>query len=125
MSAYQRRKGARGELEAAKELQRLFPNARRRACGEESQGDRGRDLDGTHPLRVQCRISSKPMPERKLLEAEVNAKPGEIPVAMTRRDGDTTWMVTLRLPHFIEIMEQARIGRNLAAMPPVTDAPHD
>lgn len=85
MSAYQRRKGARGEIEAAHFLGRVFPDAHRRACGEESQDRRGVDLDGCYPFAVQVKVMAHPNPLAALREACAGAMPSEIPCAYVRQ----------------------------------------
>lgn len=113
MGAMQRRKGAVGEREVAEMLRAVFPNARRRACGEESQCDQGRDLDGTPGYVVQCQSSNAPTIERKLREAVGAAKAGEVPLAFTRRTRGE-WIVTLRASDFLAI---------LLAAQPIDEAP--
>lgn len=101
----QRRKGARGELEVAELLREVFPEAKRRAGGEESQCDQGRDLKNTPGLCVQVQLTMGPTtPLRKLLEAESAARAGEIPVAFVRSNR-TEWMVAMRPEHFLALLK--------------------
>lgn len=85
MAASQRRKGCRGELEAAHFLSPIFPDARRRSCGEESQTAQGRDLSGTWPFCVQVKTTAAPNPLAALAEAASAATATEIPCAYVRR----------------------------------------
>jgi hypothetical protein len=110
-----RRKGMRGELEVAALLRRVFPDVRRRASGEESQGGQGRDLDGTPGFAWQVQLGDRTTPEKKLAEAAGSVKQlaresaRTVPIAATRRTrGD--WLVTLRLEDFLGILEVAQNG---------------
>jgi len=113
MGAMSRRKGVRGELEAVTLLRPIFPAARRRCSGEESQDEyRGRDLDGTPGWCVQVGLGGNAIPARKLAEASTAASPGERPLALTRRDREP-WLATVRVEDLIEIIER-RFAINLA-----------
>ena len=109
MGAMERRKGMRGELEVVEILKADFPSAARRASGEESQADQGRDLKGTPGLCVQVQLTAGPTtPLRKLMEAECAAREGEIPLAFVRRDR-TDWYVAIRPHHLLAILRRARL----------------
>lgn len=103
MSASQRRKGAVAERDLARRLAAVFPDARRRCAGEESQDEhRGRDVDGTGPFCVQACHAHRPPIYQKLAEAERAATVNEIPVAFTKRTGGV-WLATLRLDDWLEL----------------------
>ena len=110
MSASQRRKGARGELELAAELRDLFPAVARRAAGEESQDDQGRDLKGTPGFCFQCGRGKGPRPEAKLREAMAAAHTDELPIACIRRDGGD-WFAVLPLGA-LKVLVHAYIKRH-------------
>lgn len=116
MGKASRDKGARGEREVAELLRAVYPNARRRACGEEAQQDQGRDLKRTGRLVVQCQLAKRPTPERKFNEACDACVDGsdQVPVAFTRRcvPGQPSageWLVTLHASHFLELLQKAGI----------------
>ena len=118
-----RNKGARGELEVVKLLKVAYPNARRRCTGEESQGRRGRDLDGLDgdvPLCAQVSLSGAPAIERKYREAAKAAAPsasclgahdGEIAVAFTRRTPGGKWLATLSAEELVYLLVEVRLQR--------------
>lgn len=110
MSAMQRRKGMRGELEVAEILREVFPHAARRSSGEESQVDQGRDIKGTPGLCVQVQHTAGPTtPEKKLREAEAAASAEEIPLAFVRRDR-CDWLVAIRPRQLLALMVKAGMG---------------
>jgi len=85
MGRMSREKGARGEREAAHFWQPVFPECRRRCCGEESQGSQGRDLAETPGYCVQVKHMARPDEFRALHEAIAASRDGEIPLAHCRR----------------------------------------
>jgi len=86
MGAMSRRKGCRGEREAADLLSRVYPDCQRRAAGEESQDAvRGRDLKGCWPLCVQVKVMAHPNPLAALRESIAAAQPSEMPCAYVRQ----------------------------------------
>lgn len=107
MGKRSREKGARGEREVVELLRPVFPLARRRCAGEESQGRRGRDLDGTPGWCPQVQLAASPTIERKFREAASAAEQGERPVAFTRRsrigEGEE-WLATVRARDFLELL---------------------
>lgn len=104
---HSRDKGARGEREIASLLHLVFPDARRRSTGEESQTDQGRDLAGTPGFCAQvCRAVHPPI-ERKVREAVEASKPGDLSVAFTRSDRGE-WLATMPLPHWMAIVDVYR-----------------
>lgn len=110
MGKMSRNKGARGEREVAELLKGIFPEARRRCSGAESQCDQGRDLDGTGGLCVQVNLSARPPIERKVFEAVAAAKPDEIPVAITRKSSrfdSGRWMASMPLEAFLALLCEA------------------
>ena len=110
MGRKSREKGAAGEREVAALLRPIFPDVRRRCSGEESQGDRGRDLDGVPGWAVQVQCAARPTPEKKLGEALAVAAPGERAVAITRtcsRSRSGQWLATLRLADFLDVFRLA------------------
>jgi len=111
MSRSQREKGARGEREVAAMLATIYPEAARRASGEESQDSQGRDLKGTPGLCVQVQLSARPAPDRKLDEALAAAAESELPVAFTRRTPGGAWRVTLLAEHFMQLLSSHLEGQ--------------
>lgn len=106
MGAKSRRKGAVAEREVVGLIRGLFPNARRRVSGEESQGGQGRDIDGTPGFCIQVNHSARPPIERKLNEA-AKACRGEWPLAFTKRTGGK-WLVTMHEETFHSLIRMTR-----------------
>lgn len=110
MGRKSRNKGQRGELQAAKCFQRVFPDARRRHSSEESGGlNLGRDLTGIDGFCVQVQLRARPNIEKKLEEAVSAAHCDETPLAVTRRASQTDrgrpWMATMYLEDFLDLVE--------------------
>lgn len=106
MAASQRRKGARYEVEVARDLTKLGIESERAArCGV----GRGEDLlcwtagrRDRLPLTVECKRRAALACERHLEQAEATAKPGDVAmVAMRGNNGES--MVLLRLGDLIRL----------------------
>lgn len=105
MGLYSRRKGADGEREIVGILKHSFPNVRRRASGEESQTDRGRDLDGMPGICAQVERGARVHIERKLYEAFTAAQgTHDLPVAFTRADRGE-WLATMYVHDFMRLCD--------------------
>lgn len=113
MGAMQRRKGARGELEACEMLRRIFPEVRRRAM-QSRGGHEGADLDNTPGLHIEVGIGGV-NPRAKWEQAWADSGgddtwPGApMAVALTRRDHGQ-WLITIAAEDFMTIVELARNG---------------
>lgn len=110
MSRAQRDKGKRAELEAA-DLWResgLFPDAGRRASGEESTRDQGRDLHSTGKFIVQVKNARSSTPHGALAEAA--AAGYGIPIAMLRRDR-LPFVIVMRPGDFFALVAAADMGQ--------------
>lgn len=105
-----RRKGAVGEREVASLLRRVFPDARRRSSGEESQTEQGRDLSGMPGFCAQVCRARRPPIERKLREAAAARKAGEMAVAFTRSDGGH-WIASMSLFDWMQAVDLYRQQR--------------
>jgi len=108
MGKKSRAKGAAGEREVVAIVKALWPQAARRASGEESQEQRGRDLKNTPGFCVQVQLAKLPKPEKKLGEAIGVARAHETPVAFTRRCSrgkSGEWLVTLRASDFVTLLK--------------------
>jgi hypothetical protein len=107
MSAMSRHKGKRGELQVVALLRRVFPDARRRCAGEESQGERGRDID-LAGFCVQVQTAKSTTPVRKFREAVAAARSAEIPLAFTREASRSKrgepWLVTLEAEALLDLL---------------------
>lgn len=111
MGKMSRNKGAKGEREVAEMLRLVFPNAKRRVSGEESQEDQGRDLKNTGDWVVQCNKAKRPNPIKKFNEAAGACNNHmQRPVAFTKvssKDSSGPWLVTLRASDFIDLIKAA------------------
>lgn len=98
-------KGKRGELELAELLRHAgHADARRSAqyCG--NTGD-APDITGVDGLHIECKRAEQVRDEVFLQQAERDARKGEIPVVMYRRNGEK-WKVNLRLELFMLIWNE-------------------
>ena len=98
-------KGKRGELELAELLRHAgYANARRSAqyCG--NTGD-APDITGVDGLHIECKRAEQVRDEVFLQQAERDARKGELPVVMYRRNGEK-WKVNLRLELFMLIWNE-------------------
>ena len=97
-----KQKGAKGERELAKLLQSHGYDARR---GQQYCGIAGdADVVGVDGLHIECKRAEQVRDEVFLQQAERDAKEGEIPVVMYRRNGEK-WKVTMRLEEFLPIYQ--------------------
>lgn len=95
-----RNKGKVGERELAKKLQGYGYDAHR---GQQYSGLMGdADVVGVDGLHIECKRTQQVRDEVFLKQAERDAKEGEIPVVMYRRNHEE-WKVTMRLEDFMPI----------------------
>jgi len=95
-----RNKGKRGELELAHVLQEQGFDARR---GQQYAGVNGdADVVGVPGLHIECKRVENLNVEKALVQSEQDARDGEIPVVMHRRNREE-WKVTMRLDDFVGI----------------------
>lgn len=92
MGSRSRRKGQRGEREAAHHLQALYPDARRGR--QDRSGRDAPDVDGT-PWWVKCKTLARHACLRHLEQAERDTD-GRPPLVWLREDGDTRPAVLMR-----------------------------
>jgi len=98
-----REKGKRGELELAHILQGYGYDARR---GQQYAGTNGdADVVGVPGMHIECKRVESLNIERALVQSEQDARDGEVPVVMHRKNGET-WKVTLRLDEFMKIWKE-------------------
>lgn len=98
-------KGKRGELELAELLRHAgHANARRSAqyCG--NTGD-APDITGVDGLHIECKRAEQVRDEVFLQQAERDARKGDIPVVMYRRNHEE-WKANLRLELFMLIWNE-------------------
>lgn len=95
-----KQKGKRGERELAKLLQTYGYDTRRgqQYCGIEGDAD----VVGIDGLHIECKRAEQVRDEVFLKQAEHDAKEGEIPVVMYRRNHEE-WKVIMRLENFMPI----------------------
>ena len=100
-----KRKGKNGELELAEKLRHAgYANARRSAqyCG--NTGD-APDITGIDGLHIECKRAEQVRDEVFMQQAERDARKGNIPVVMYRRNGES-WKVCIRLKMFMIIWNE-------------------
>lgn len=98
-------KGKRGELELVEALRYAgYANARRSAqyCG--NTGD-APDITGVEGLHIECKRVEAFRDEVALQQAEHDAKKGELPIVMYRRNKEK-WKVCIRLDLFMLIWKE-------------------
>lgn len=98
-------KGKRGELALVEALRTAgYANARRSAqyCG--NTGD-APDITGVEGLHIECKRVEAFRDEVALQQAEHDAKKGELPIVMYRRNKEK-WKVCIRLDLFMLIWKE-------------------
>lgn len=98
-----RQKGARGERELANLLKTYGYDTRR---GQQFSGLNGdADVVGIEGLHIECKRVEKLNIDDALKQAIRDARDGEMPVVMHRRNKEE-WKATLRLDDFLKMWEK-------------------
>jgi hypothetical protein len=103
VSASQRRKGASGELEAARILTDALGVAVKRKLGQARDG--GDDIQ-IGRYRIEVKRRERLSIDEWSAQVEACAAPGEVPVVLYRRNGQP-WRVCLRLDDWIPMLRDA------------------
>ena len=99
--ANSREKGKRGERELAKVLREYGFDARR---GEQYCGANGdADVVGVPGFHIECKRTEQLRMYDALEQASNDAREGETPVVMHRKNGEK-WVAVMELPYFIELV---------------------
>ena len=97
-----RRKGAASERDACRLWQEAgFPFAKRNLTQYQERS--GRDIENTEPFVCQVKCGKNINVWKALAEAEAEAKEGEIPLAMVRRDRGE-WTVVISWKEFARVI---------------------
>lgn len=100
-----RRKGKEGELELARKLREQGFDARR---GQQYSGANGDpDVVGLPGIHIEVKRVEQLNIDKAMLQSEGDAKDGEVPVVMHRKNGKG-WLVTMKLLDFIGLYREAR-----------------
>ncbi|BAQ84319.1 hypothetical protein [uncultured Mediterranean phage uvMED] len=99
--ARSRNKGARGERQTAKELSKAMQGYEVRRGIQNRTGGDAADIEGAGRLHVEVKTGKKPNPRAALAQAEADAKPGRIPMAVIRDDRNPPY-VFLRWQTFLD-----------------------
>ena len=100
-----RQKGARGELELAEKLREYGYETRR---GQQYSGANGdADVVGIPGIHIECKRVERLNIDEALSQAERDARDGEMPVVMHRKNR-AEWKVTMLLDDFMRIWERSR-----------------
>ena len=98
-----KQKGKRGELELAHLLQTYGYPAER---GVQYSGLKGNaDVVGVDGLHIECKRSEQVRDDVFLQQAENDARKGQVPIVMYRRNGEE-WKALLRLNIFMAIWDE-------------------
>lgn len=105
-----RRKGAAGEREAAD----AFETATGIPCHRSAQrvgihGDA--DINCAAPIHLECKRVARVAALDFLRQAERDAQPGRVPVAIVREDKDTDWAIIIRVrdvAKFVDVVHATR-----------------
>ena len=98
-----KRKGSAGERELAKILRTYGYDTRRSVQYNGMQGQA--DIVGVPGLHIECKRAAQVCDEVFLQQAERDAKKGDIPVVMYRRNGEH-WKANMRLEMFMLIWNE-------------------
>lgn len=99
--ARSRNKGARGERQTAKELSQAMEGFDVRRGIQNRTGGDAADIEGAGRLHVEVKTGKKPNPRAALAQAEADAKPGRIPMAVIRDDRNPPY-VFMRWQTFLD-----------------------
>ena len=100
-----RQKGKKGELELARVLRDYGYDTRRgqQYCG--ANGDA--DVVGLPGVHIECKRVERLNLEDAVVQAQRDARPGEMPVVMHRRNRGQ-WLVTMTLADWMELYKEAQ-----------------
>lgn len=100
-----RQKGARGERELANILKDYGYETRR---GQQFSGANGdADVVGLPGVHIECKRVEKLNVDAAMEQARRDAKEGEMPVVMHRKDRQD-WKVTLSLEDFMKLYQEVK-----------------
>ena len=99
--ARSRNKGARGERQTAKELSAAMQGFEVRRGIQNRTGGDAADIEGAGRLHVEVKTGKRPNPRAALAQAEADAKPERIPVAVIRDDRNPPY-VFMRWQTFLD-----------------------
>lgn len=102
-----RQKGKKGELELARILRDYGYDTRRgqQYCG--ANGDA--DVVGLPDVHIECKRVERLNLEDAIAQAQRDARPGEMPVVMHRRNRGQ-WLVTMPLADWVELYKRKGKG---------------
>jgi len=110
VSATERRKGGRGELEVVHVLHaRSWPNAKRTSDGR-AQVERGDIGDGPAGIHLEVRRRETAAIWAWLAQAEVEAAAGNVPAVVFRRNR-SRWYAALPLDDLLDLLELVELTR--------------
>jgi Holliday junction resolvase len=110
VSARERRKGARGELEVVEELHRAGWSDARRTSDGRTQTGRGDVAGGPPGVVWEVRRTERLAVWRLLEDAQRHAANGEIPVGAFRRSR-SDWAVVLPLDRFLSLLREREVSQ--------------
>ena len=108
MKINSRNKGARGERELSSKLNEYGYDCRRgqQYCG--ANGDA--DVIGLNGIHIECKRVEALSLYKALSQAKGNAKDGDIPVIMHRKN-NCEWVVIQPLETWIEMYKKSEVGK--------------
>lgn len=104
MSASQRRKGAAFERENVLAFREALPGVDVKRGFQSRSGEEVPDVDAD-PFWIECKVGKLPNPRAALKQAQGDAKPGRIPVAVIKDDRCAPFVVLSRAD-FLELVQQ-------------------
>lgn len=112
MGSMSRRKGAVAELEVRDLLRARGYDSHRTAPLQAAQDSPHEDVDGLPGFFLEVRRREAVRPLEWLTETEERCPKGKTPLLVYRRSR-TPWTVSLRLDHFLDLLEDRRNAADL------------
>ena len=111
MACNSRRKGAAGELEAAKALNDVLPHAQARRAQQYAGHETAADLvcEGLDGVMVEVKRRQQMNIHKVMKEAQATSTDAQLPMILHRKDGEE-WLLTIRLEDLPKALEKLNLS---------------